>query len=271
MGTLVCFHAHPDDEALTTGGTMARATAQGHRVVLVTATRGEHGEVPDGYLGPDEPLWQRREQELSEACAILGVARQQFLGYVDSGMMGTAENAAPDSFWQADVEEAAVRLAQILESEKADVLTVYDDHGNYGHPDHIQVHRVGIRAAELAGTTRVYEATVNRDHVRHLMEEAEASEDVAITNGDRQALAEQREQTQTMGTPAEQINTEVDITPWISLKRQALAAHGSQVGDSSFFLSMPLDAFTAAFGHEWFIRRDVPDGWQGTDLLEGVA
>src|SRR4051794_23845647 len=154
MATLVCFHAHPDDECIATGGVMAKAAKDGHRVVLVVATRGEHGEVDEGVLDVGEELWQRRVQETHAAAEILGAQRVEFLGYVDSGMMGTPENDKPGSFWTADVEEAAERLAMILRDENADVVTIYDEHGGYGHPDHIQVHRVGRRAAEIAGTPR---------------------------------------------------------------------------------------------------------------------
>ncbi|MEO7555908.1 MAG: PIG-L family deacetylase, partial [Acidimicrobiales bacterium] len=165
MATLVCFHAHPDDECIQTAGVMAKAAAEGHRVVLVVATRGEHGEFPDDILDPGEALRDLRVREVTASAALLGVSRLEFLGYVDSGMIGTPENEAPECFWRADVEEAAHRLAAILDDEQADVLTVYDDHGGYGHPDHIQVHRVGRRAGELAGTRRVFEATMNRDLV----------------------------------------------------------------------------------------------------------
>src|SRR5256714_8486305 len=151
---------------------MVEAAANGHRVVLVTATRGEHGEFPEGFLADGEELWPHRVGELEASAALLGVHRLEFLGYVDSGMMGTPENEAAESFWQADMDEAASRLAKILKEENADVLTVYDDHGNYGHPDHIQVHRVGVRAAELAGIENVYEATMNRDDIKRLMEMA---------------------------------------------------------------------------------------------------
>ena len=147
MATLVTFHAHPDDESIAMGGVISKAADEGHRVVVVVATKGEHGEVEEGFLGPGEELWQRRERETQACAAILGVARVEFLGYVDSGMMGRPENDAPDSFWRADVEEAAARLAAILTEEAADVLTIYDENGNYGHPDHIQVYRVGLRAA----------------------------------------------------------------------------------------------------------------------------
>jgi LmbE family N-acetylglucosaminyl deacetylase len=266
MPTLVCFHAHPDDEAIATGGVMAKAAAEGHRVVLVTATRGEKGEVPEGFLGPGEELWQRRVEELATAAQILGVARQVYLGYVDSGMMGTADNDAPDCFWQADVDEAAARLAAILDEEGADAITVYDEHGNYGHPDHIQVHRVGVRAAEMAGTPRVFEATVNRDYIRAQLAEAAASGDMPA-----EQLEEMLERGLTeMGSPAEIINTEVDVRPWVAVKRRALFAHASQVSDESWFATMPEDAFERGFGQEWFILRDSPNDWAGTDLMTGL-
>lgn len=152
MATLVSFHAHPDDESIQTGGTLAKAAAAGHRVVLVFATRGEHGEVADGFLDDEEHLAQRREKEAHASAEVLGAHRVAFLGYHDSGMMGTPENHHPGAFWQADLDEAAERLAAILEEERAEVLTVYDSDGGYGHPDHIQVHRVGVRAGALVGT-----------------------------------------------------------------------------------------------------------------------
>jgi LmbE family N-acetylglucosaminyl deacetylase len=161
MATLVSFHAHPDDEAIACAGTMARAAAEGHRVVIVFGTRGERGEVIEGFLSPDEPLWQRRVAESHEAARIMGAHRVEFLGYTDSGMMGEPSNDDPACFWRADVEEAASRLAAILGEEEADALTIYDEIGGYGHPDHIQVHRVGVRAAERAGLAAVYEATFN--------------------------------------------------------------------------------------------------------------
>jgi LmbE family N-acetylglucosaminyl deacetylase len=224
---------------------MAKATADGHRVVLVTATRGEHGEVQPGVLGDGGALWQRREKELAEACRILGVARHEFLGYVDSGMMGTPENDLPASFWRADVDEAGRRLAAILDEEGAEVLTVYDEHGGYGHPDHIQVHRVGVRAAEMAGTPTVYMATMNRDHIHRLMEQA-ADFDVE----DRPELPEDVE----FGEPEARITTAVDVAGQIAAKREAMRAHASQIADNSFFLSLPPEAFSAAFGTEWYIR-----------------
>jgi len=250
--TLVTFHAHPDDEAIATAGTMARAKAEGHRVVLVVATKGELGEYVPGSLAPSETLMERRVAEQLEAARILGVDRVEFLGYRDSGMAGEATNDDTDAFAQADIEEAAERLAALLRSEGADVLTVYDDHGGYGHPDHVQVHRVGVRAAELAGTPRVYEATMNRDFIRELIEQRAS---------DLPADTEVPDPTENddFGSPAELITTTVDVAQFTDAKRAAMAAHASQIPADSFFLALPGDAFRAAFGTEWFIRRDKPD------------
>jgi LmbE family N-acetylglucosaminyl deacetylase len=264
MATLVTFHAHPDDESIAMGGVMAKAADEGHRVVLVVATRGEHGEVEDGFLGEGEPLWQRREQETQASADVLGVARVEFLGYVDSGMMGTPENDLPESFWQADFEEAAARLAAILTEEGADILTVYDENGHYGHPDHIQVYRVGLRAAELAGTPRVYMNTLNRDHIRRSFEQLAGTAADMPEDLDPAFL-------ETLGVPEERITTTVDIRPWLARKRASMAAHASQIGESSFFLSMAPDQFEQGFGWEWFIRCDAPPGLVEDDLFDGLA
>src|SRR3954452_20517955 len=162
--TLVSFHAHPDDEALLTGGTLARAAAEGHRVVLVTATAGEAGLTRASAIDRSA-LAERRLAELERSAAALGCARVEVLGYPDSGS-DTGSGAAPvdghPGFARMDADEPARRLAAILLEESADVLTIYDRQGGYGHPDHVQVHRVGVRAARLADTPLVLEATVDR-------------------------------------------------------------------------------------------------------------
>jgi LmbE family N-acetylglucosaminyl deacetylase len=258
--TLVLFHAHPDDEAIATGGTMARAKSEGHRVVLVSATRGELGEYAPDSLAPGEELVERRVAELHAAADILGVDRVEFLDYRDSGMAGEPTNHAPGSFFSADVDEAAARLARILEDENADVLTVYDANGNYGHPDHIQVHRVGVRAAELAGTRRVYEATANRDHIRRLMEQIPQDPDAPEAPADLD----------TLGVTEEHITTTVDVRDFVDQKRKAMIAHASQIPEDSFFLQLPMDAFREAFGWEWFIRRDGSRTQRETTLFDGL-
>jgi LmbE family N-acetylglucosaminyl deacetylase len=260
--TLVTFHAHPDDEAIATGGTMARAKKEGNRVVLVLATKGELGEYSPDVLGANETLTERRVAEAEAAAEILGVDRVEFLGYRDSGMAGEATNDDEAAFARADVEEAASRLADLLREEAADVLTVYDDHGAYGHPDHVQVHRVGVRAAEIAGTKRVYESTMNRDHIRRLMAQRA---DLMPDTPDAPDAAEMDD----FGSPESIITTSVDVTDFVDRKRAAMAAHASQIPSDSFFLSLPLDAFRMAFGSEWFIRRDARDAqetWLFDDL-----
>mgnify|MGYP006275616337 CR=1 FL=1 len=278
MATLVCFHAHPDDEAIATGGTMALAAAAGHRVVLVTATRGEMGEPQPGVLAEGEQLWERRVVETHQAAEIMGLHRVEFLGYCDSGMIGEPSNEDPACFWQADVEEAAQRLAGILREHDADVLTIYDSHGGYGHPDHIQVHRVGKRAAEIAGVDRVFQSTMNRDRIlrqmsenAHLFDddgpEVEGLSDEAIVETEieaelegetaeqlrRRAEAAERGE---FGSPEALITHAVDVSAAIDTKRAAMAAHRSQIGPDSFFFKMPPEVFTAAFGTEWFIELE---------------
>jgi LmbE family N-acetylglucosaminyl deacetylase len=262
MSTLVFFHAHPDDEAIATGGTMAKAAAAGHRVVLVVATRGERGEVDDDYLEPGEELWQRRVEETEAAGAVLGVSRVEFLGYVDSGMIGEPANDDPACFWQADVEEAARRLADILEEEEADVLTAYDENGVYGHPDHVQVHRVGVRAAELAGTPKLYLNTVDKDFFEQSMADLAASGVELPADSDPSDLD--------LGVSPELITTTVDVLDVIDLKRKAMGSHGSQISEASFFLAIHPDLFRAFFGQEWYILVGAPPGTHETDLLAGL-
>ncbi len=256
MATLVSFHAHPDDECIACGGVMRKAHEEGHRVVLVVATRGELGEVPDGFLDDGEELWHRRVTETQAAADILGADRVEFLGYTDSGMMGEPTNDQPGTFWTADVEEAAGKLAAILREENADVLTVYDDHGGYGHPDHIQVHRVGMRAAELAGTPKVFQATINRD--RALAGRREFAERAGVP---------MPELGPDFGTPESELTCAVDVTAYTTHKRKAMRAHASQISEQSFFLAMPDEAFAFAFGTEFFIRAGQGPGITETDLM----
>jgi LmbE family N-acetylglucosaminyl deacetylase len=238
------------------------AAEAGHRVVLVTATAGECGEVADGLLAPGETLGERRQKELVEAAAILGVARVEILGYRDSGMIGTKENQDPSCFWQTPVDEAAARLARVLAEERPDVFTIYDEHGNYGHPDHIQVHRVGVRAAEMVAVERVYESTMNRDHFRRLM--ARAAELGFRDVGD---LPDMEDISDDIGLPEGELTTAIDVSSHLDVKRRAMAAHASQIAENSFFLSLPEAAFAAAFGTEWYRRRGVPPGIRETELL----
>ena len=266
MATIVSFHAHPDDESIQTAGTLLKAARAGHRTVLVFATRGEHGEVAEGFLDPGETLAQRRELECSRSAEVLGVQRVAFLDFVDSGMAGTPENELVGSFWTADVEVAAKRLADLLEEEHADVVTIYDPNGVYGHPDHVQVHRVGVRAAELARTPVVLEATMNRDHLRRMIQLGRESG--AIPEEEVPDVTEES----TFGTAEVEITHRIDVRDVIREKRASMAAHASQISETSFFLTMPDEAFEGSFGWEWFIDRSrEPGGDMVEDVLAGLA
>jgi LmbE family N-acetylglucosaminyl deacetylase len=264
MPTLVAFHAHPDDECLLQSGSLAKAAHDGHRVVVVYATHGEVGEMPDGLLAPGETVPERRKAEAMRSAEAIGVQRVAWLGYRDSGMMGTADNDDPACFWRADIDEAAARLAQILRDEAADVLTIYDENGNYGHPDHIQVHRVGARAAELAGTDHVLEATISREHIKQLIDAAaEAGEPI----DDAPDFEDERV---VFGVPEAAITTVVDVGDFLDRKRASIEAHASQVHDTGPFLAMSPDVFRAALGKEFYIRRGAPPGHRDDDVFAGV-
>ncbi len=241
---------------------MALAARAGHRVVLVCATRGEQGEPQEGVLAEGEELWERRIVELSASTKILGADEPRLLGYEDSGMMGEPTNDNPACFWQADHDEATERLVAILREVDADVLTIYDEIGGYGHPDHLRVHSVGKAAAQVAGLDHVYEATMNRDRIEELMEAArEAGEE--IDDVDRTEF----------GTPQAHIAYGVNVSEVIDLKKDAIMAHRSQVGPDSFFLTMPDEAFAAGFGMEWFNIPDKKDtgGPEVVELLPGLV
>ncbi len=257
MATAVFFHAHPDDEAIGTGGTMLLGAQRGHRIVLVCATDGGAGEAPPEAIPPGETLADVRARELQAAADVLGVSRLEFLGYGDSGMEGEATNEDPECFWQASIDEAAERLATILRDEDAQLITFYDPIGGYNHPDHVQVHRVGKRAAELAGVPRCFESTMNREQMKLFADDpawTEMAGDDAMTEDE--LAAEQREFLEAdLGTPAADITHAIDVSSVIDVKRKAMAAHSSQITDDSIFLKLPEDAFVEAFGLEWFVEH----------------
>jgi LmbE family N-acetylglucosaminyl deacetylase len=254
--TLVAFHAHPDDEALLTAGTMARAATEGHRVVLAVATDGGSGLVGSGVLTGGESLAERRLGELRRSATVLGCSRIELLGYADSGLDGT--EGGPEAFATADVDEAASRLAKLLVEEEADVLTVYDPAGGYGHPDHVQVHRVGTRAAELAGTPVVLEATVPRDLIARAVK--------AVGTVYRYPPEFDPTSFERAFSPGADITHRVDVRRYAVRKRVAMAAHASQAtadgGDRTLaaFGRLPMPVFREVFGHEWFVERGRPAG-----------
>ncbi len=269
--TLVTFHAHPDDESLLTAGTMAKAAAAGHRVVLVVATLGEVGEAAATFRNADGGLGSVRRAELQRSADLLGVARVVVLGYADSGSrpLGTGEAPGPNTFAGADPHEAAGRLAAVLREEAADVLTTYDPNGGYGHPDHLQVHVVGRLAGELAGTPVVLEATINRDLMTMGVQLAtslgyEIPADFHPASIDHWFM------------PADALTHAIDVGAFTDAKRASMAAHASQSSSGagepaerslSAFLSLPDEYFAMAFGTEWFIERGRPAGIAFDDVF----
>ena len=261
MGTIVSFHAHPDDEAIASGGTLARAAAAGHRVVLVFATRGELGEPVPGVLAPGEQLAMRRSAECYTSAAALGAKRVEFLGFTDSGMMGEPTNDAPYCFWRAPVEHAARRLAVILDEEQPDVLTVYDDNGGYGHPDHIQVHRVGMRAAELSAVPVVAQHTINRDWLARGLRDLVAS-------GQADGAAQlPLPDSPDWGKPEAEITHKVDVADVAARKRAAMQAHASQMGPDHPLLAMPEPMFLVGLGVEFYIVSPPPSPAAAPDVF----
>jgi LmbE family N-acetylglucosaminyl deacetylase len=277
--TIVAFHAHPDDEALLTAGTMARAAAEGHRVVLVLATDGGAG-LAAAELSSDGGLGARRLQEARRSSEALGVARVEWLGYADSGSGPEPEPDAPGvtRFCQAPVEEAAERLAAVLRTERADLLLSYDANGGYGHRDHVRVHEVGARAAEIAGTARVLEATVPRDTivraVRAIGRVYRFPQEFDPTSFERAFSARS------------EITHRVDVRRFARAKRASMRAHasqatgggaasvgdGGQTGDRTLgaFLRIPRPVYDLVFGREWFRDPALPPGGPvRTDIFEG--
>jgi len=255
VSTIVFFHAHPDDESSQTAGSMSRASDEGHRVVVVYATGGEHGEVPDD-LAPGESVADRRRAEAEASARVTGTARIAWLGYRDSGMTGWEQNSDPGSFHQAPVDEAAARLARVLDEEDADVLVGYDWHGSYGHPDHVKVHAVTYAAAgRAARTPRVLEETMNRDVMRaQAVAAREAGLDLEFDPDGPM------DDGNPMGLPEAELHWAVDVSDYLDRIRAAMQSHRSQVSDIGMFMAMPSEVFEKAFGTEYFVERGRPDG-----------
>ncbi|WP_459644776.1 PIG-L family deacetylase [Kineococcus sp. NUM-3379] len=265
--TVVSFHAHPDDEALLTGGTLARAAAEGHRVVLVTATDGDAGPTSESVRRSGD-LGTARAAELERAAAALGCARVVRLGHADSGWGSSAARPGSTGFSALDVDGAAAGLAAVLAEERADAVTVYDPAGGYGHPDHVQVHRVGVRAAELAGTPLVLEATVDRTLVRRALRLARL-----VPRLDTDLLAHRLGEA---FTAREDLTHRVDVRAHLDAKRAALAAHASQAASDSgtrglaLLLRLPRPVFAALLGREWFTERGRTPGAPLDDVFASL-
>jgi len=270
--TVLAFHAHPDDEALLTSGTMARAAAEGHRVIVVVATDGDEG-LAAAEFAADGGLGARRLQELRESARVLGVVRVEHLGYADSGLGPETFPDPPGQtrFIRADVDEAAGLLADILRDERVDVLLTYDSNGGYGHRDHVKVHAVGARAAELAGTPRVLQATVPRDTICRAV--ALARMIYPFPPEFDSTLFERA------FSPRSAITHRVSVRRYVGAKRASMRAHASQASADggadrtlAAFLRIPRPLYDLVFGREWFVDPAHPVGAPvSRDIFAGLS
>ncbi|HXW82572.1 MAG TPA: PIG-L family deacetylase [Acidimicrobiales bacterium] len=264
--TLMAVHAHPDDEVIATGGVLARYSGEGVRTVLVTCTNGEQGDAAGGakpgQAGHDPgAVAATRLAELHKSVTYLGVGHLEVLGYRDSGMVGWAANEDPGVFSNVPLAEVSGRLEELLGKYRPQVVVTYDENGGYGHPDHIQVHRATVAAAESTGVpAKLYYSAVPRSAVSRFRQELQAA------GVEMEAL----EAADDFGVPDEKITTVVDVTRYVDRIQEALAAHASQV-ENFFFTRLPPEMVAAALSHEYFTLRSAPDGLAlEDDLFAGL-
>ena len=307
--TLMTVHAHPDDETIGTGGLMAKSVAAGHRVVLVTCTRGEQGDIVVPELDTPENhrrLGEIRASELEAAMRELGVTEWENLGYRDSDMMGRVGNIDPRTFWQADIDEAARRLTWLVRRYRPHVMTTYNDFGGYGHPDHIRTHDVAVRAYDRAGDTAWYPEQLAPEHggmgpvvdegglapwsplklyeqaipasVRNAMKDRmEALGEDSFWSEPKDATPEQladfQAQMAKMLVPDESITTWIDISDVLDRKWAAIWRHVTQMSPESPFLRFGQDAWREFWGKEAYVLREsrVPARGPETDVFAGLG
>jgi N-acetyl-1-D-myo-inositol-2-amino-2-deoxy-alpha-D-glucopyranoside deacetylase len=307
--TLMTVHAHPDDETIGTGGVMAKAVADGRRVVLVTCTRGEMGDIVVPELDTPENhrrLAELRAAELEAAMAELGVTEWENLGYRDSDMMGRPGNLDPRCFWQADLDEAIGRLVWLVRRDRPHVMTTYNAYGGYGHPDHIRTHQVAIGAFERAGDPgwypkqlaaefggdgpaieaggleawqprKLYEQAWSASVRRRMAEMIEAaglqSPWAPPSDATAEQLAEFEERFARMTVPDDAITTSVDVSAYGDARFRALARHVTQISKTGPFFALGIEGWRDLGARETFVLREarVPTYLPETDLFDGLA
>jgi N-acetyl-1-D-myo-inositol-2-amino-2-deoxy-alpha-D-glucopyranoside deacetylase len=269
---VLLVHAHPDDESIGTGATMAKYAAEGAGVTLVTCTLGELGEIIPPELAhlaadADGGLGEYRIGELAAACAALGVTDHRFLGgpgrWRDSGMMGEPSNDAPDCFWRADVDEAASELLGVIREVRPQVLVTYDDNGFYGHPDHIQAHRVAWRAFELADglVSKFYATAVPRSVLAGAIEAMRTSSSGGRAGGGGTNFSQvESVDDLPFGVSDEVVTTEIDATAYLDQKLAAMRAHATQIAVDSPFFAFSDNVGQRAFGREYYTLVAGPRG-----------
>jgi len=256
---LLLVHAHPDDETINNGVTMAKYAAAGAQVTLVTCTRGEEGEVLVTELAnlasdKDDKLGEHREIELKDAMAQLGINDFRFLGapnkkWRDSGMIGTPQNEREDVFWQADLDEASNELVKIILEIKPQVLITYDEFGGYGHPDHIKAHQVAMRAAELAANqgwqvSKIYWNTMPRSVIQMGIEKMKevGSDFFGAQSADDLPFAK----------PDELVTTVVNAPEYVPQKLAAMKAHATQISVDGPFFALSNNLGLSVWGDEYY-------------------
>lgn len=265
---LLAVHAHPDDEVIATGGVLAQAADAGRGAAVVTCTGGELGEIVGEGMDPEEVrprLGEVRRGELAAALDLLGAGPPRLLGYRDSGMRGEESNGHPAAFWRADVDEAVGRVVAVIRELRPEAVVTYDAFGIYGHPDHVQAHRVAVLATTAAALQSCYPEAGPAWQVRATYLASVPRSTIARFN----ALLEQRGLPSPFGdatdpdmivegVPDALVTHRIDVRDVLDRKWAALRAHASQIGPDSLFLNVPPDLAEEAFGVEWFCRLGAP-------------
>ena len=276
-------HAHPDDETINNGVTMSHYAKLGHKVTLITCTRGEEGEVlvPElAHLASSDQdrLGEHREIELADAMRVLGVSDFQFLGsgrvrYRDSGMMGSDQNQRKDSFWQADLEDAASHLAETMLEVRPDVLITYDEFGGYGHPDHIKAHQIAMRAAEMIRDKwEIRKIYWNTSPISVIEAGISAMKEVGSD-----FWGVEKAEDFPFAKPDELVTTVVSNESLVDLKMQAMKAHATQITVDGPFFALSNNLGVKVWGQEFYTlvygEKSGPFDAQGreVDIFSGLA
>ena len=293
---LLLVHAHPDDECFATGGLIARSIAEGRRVDLVVCTGGEEGEIHDPSLDPEEAKPRMREiraAELDCSVAVLsgggpGELHLHRLGYRDSGMMDSEANAHPEAFWQADLDEATGRLVAVVREAKPAVMVTYDANGNYGHPDHINAHRVGVSAMQAAAdpsrftdagpafaVDKFYEVAFNRDRWTAVLAEMKERGLKLPWDMDEEPVSSESAEEESFGVPEADITALVEVAAWAPAKMAAMECHRTQRQDFGWLVDLPDDLASRILSPESFVltrwpHRGIATGLREMSLFEGI-
>jgi N-acetyl-1-D-myo-inositol-2-amino-2-deoxy-alpha-D-glucopyranoside deacetylase len=293
---LLLVHAHPDDEVFATGGLIARSIAEGRRVDLVVCTGGEEGEIHDPSLDPEEAKPRMREIRATELdCSVAalrgagpGELHLHRLGYRDSGMMDSEANAHPACFWKADLEEASGRLVKVIREAQPAVMVTYDANGNYGHPDHINAHRIAVAAMQAAAdpsrftdaglawsAVKFYEVAFNRDRWSAVLAEIKERGLKLPWDFDAEPSSPESAEDEPFGRPEAEITALVDVAAWAPAKVAAMDCHKTQRQDFGWLLDLPDDLASRILSPESFVltrwpTRGVATGLRESSLFEGV-